>query len=129
MERSRFRRWAKWVGLLTCVFLLGVIAVSARWHFGCIVQLNRSLLELGVTRGGMVLVAHKNSKDWNLDDWYFRRSHASVWMWKPFSAGQLPGPLAMIIPLWIPLAVAALPTAWLNEPKKNCQIAARLELS
>ncbi len=103
---SRARRVVKWAGLLCCVLLVAAWGVSLFWYFGYV----------GVTgirylaQGGAYITHHPPGSQTGIG-WKFQRVEFGC-MWWPAHRVDF-GLSKWWIPLWIPLLLAGLPTAWL----------------
>jgi len=148
-RRSKTRRVLKWTGTVVCALLLGMLVLSA-WYevtwrgsdavvglvdgtVGCI--LDRSEQRFGIpgivtsTRHGSLPVPTGWAVFWS-DASAWRERLSSLW-WLP-RVQRLPGVMAGVltvvsVPIWIPLLLAAVPTAvlfWRDRrriPPGHCQ--------
>ncbi len=103
-RRSRARRIAKWTGLAVCVVMAGAWAASRYWE-ACFYG---DKLSLWVCGGGVEVRLNKWGATW----------FSGTWRIYPAGRDQLLIPYqysnfsnwCVIIPLWIPLVLAAIPT-------------------
>ncbi len=128
---SRVRRIAKWTVVVVCVVLAVVWAVSTQWHVRFTYRLtdpNRFVVSaaagaLRVARmSGSAIGLAQPLMDINFYDFYDKKPDWSDLVWLPESLGTG----IVVIPIWIPFAVTAVPTAFLfyrdrRHPRGHCQ--------
>ncbi len=126
MKRSRFRKWGKWVGLVGCVVIVTVFAVSVCWRLGRVFRCGSQTVMLAVGHG-CLMVGHDDKP--TVSEWWVERSRpqAPRVYWMPdYSRGSWLMLSATIIPLWIPFLIVAIPTLLLwrrdrRPPANHCQ--------
>ncbi len=113
MNRGRRTiRLAKWAGVGLCVVVAVAWAVSLRWGFG----LDASRFTAGVASGEFIVLT-PGPLDEGID-WMFGRAEPLYRLWPEIEL--YPSESLVFIPLWLPLALLALPTAllfWLDRRK------------
>ncbi len=115
-KTSRIRRIGKWAGLVACVLIAGGWAASMR----CSVGYRATHAYFGLSSGSIVLSFLHPSSSGTIGPpgptigW---RVQAVYW-WPRRESWMLSGPLVVgwyiVVPLWIPFAAFAIPTAWLG---------------
>ena len=127
MKRSRFRKWAKWVGLVGCLVIVTIGVVSTLWGIGHRFRNGQRHITFGVEHG-VVFVHDWHQHPMGSDRRVYRLPSLGLnWHWMPKYVRQprQTNPM-MIIPLWIPFLALAIPTAFLwrrdrRPPPNHCQ--------
>lgn len=106
----RSRRILKWVGAGICALLICLSWASAHWWLAWINE--NSTLALEISRGTGVLgydpigqTAQTMPPGWHFQSEYAKYRWWFRWHWK---SG---GPSLIVVPLWVPLLLLAVPTA------------------
>jgi hypothetical protein len=116
-RRGRIRRAAKWAGTVACVLITSLWAASRWFDYGIyLAKLDRTFYMVQARYSGALLVGyygspHLTSAD-NIIIWYEARGRARDSRWLP-GMNTRGGSFLVLLPLWMPLVVAALPTTWL----------------
>ena len=105
-KRSRLRRATKWMGLFGCALLVEVWILSLFWCFGNVGPTGIRY----VVQGHAYITYHPPGSQTGLG-WSFRRSDFGC-VWWPSHRVDMGRLARWWIPLWMPLLVIALPTAW-----------------
>ena len=108
-RRSRVRRVAKWAGLIVCVLLLAVFALSGRYMIS---WRGKHGPFLALVCGGLYWYDGVAPYGWQV----FR--HGGRFAWALWPVANLPGNTA---PLWVPFAIVALLTAFLWNHDRRIQ--------
>ena len=112
IKPKRRRRSLKWVGLVTSLVLIVVWGLS----FGGIVRYTGRSWTVGVGKGKAVIVVSNLPHE--STGFEFQRpgqlflGHLSTW-WEPEPIRRTSSATWIVVLLWIPLLVVALPAAWL----------------
>ena len=125
-RRSRLRRFLKWVGLMTSVLIAVLFVLSLRWTL----TMYRS--GHGYVLGYGCLAAQSTSPSMGTPQsgWRFRTSRDPgaplVRSWRLRVTRPISGVWSVVVPLWMPLFVAAIATAFLwrrdrRPPPGHCQ--------
>ena len=113
MRRGRVRAWCKWAGAGACALLVALYVCSffrsLDWAF---LHLPRRTAVL--VGGGTLIAEHRESAGLpGFIDGYTEELLIRVWRWWPSFHRNSASAFAIVVPLWIPLCIAALPTAYL----------------
>jgi hypothetical protein len=121
---SRLRRALKWGGLVVCVVLVAAFITSLRWEIAVGAPYRSLTLWIGCVYitdlcqfGNERYVADHGRFAWR------EAARGPAWIPWSFSLFGIP---TVVVPLWIPLVITAIPTAFLwyrdrRPPKGPCQ--------
>jgi hypothetical protein len=122
-RRSRTQRVLKWVGTLLCLPILAVWVASVRWTcvWNTVVPYGRqgvpAIRQFGVERGCFKWWLNSGHGGRIGQSWRYlgRRITREPVVWTPDSWNEMStlGVRGLFVPLWIPLAIVAVPTAFL----------------
>lgn len=109
-QQARVRRAAKWAGVVVCVLMAAAWVVSVWWTFGRVgVRAGNHYRAVGVD-GGCIVIGYNDMQ--NVSRWFFEPPRDRGMVWWPASTSSVDFWFYWV-PLWIPFALVALPTAWL----------------
>ncbi|UCF32491.1 MAG: hypothetical protein JSV78_09155 [Phycisphaerales bacterium] len=122
-RRTRRTRFLKWLGLVMCALIVVAWLVSLRW--GLVYQGREYLGGFTLGQGGLVC-ARELGQGWHALDMKNRDVLEGVWerRWPDISFDV--AEWGVLIPLWIPFVVLAVPTAILwwrdrRNPPGHCR--------
>jgi hypothetical protein len=117
-RRPRLRRVAKWGGTATCLLFLVAFAVSGTGEYAWIGQQNvppgseHLMWGFALTRGQVVACIIRR-RDYLVSGWQWRIAPRDRWRWLGPYEYRLGPDFAVQVPVWIPLTLVLLPTAFL----------------
>ena len=107
---SRFRRIAKWTGLVVCVVILATWVVS-KWY-GVLRSTDTGVIAVG---GGRIQAHWKDRASSGEVKWRHGPIDGGIGFFFPRIERHVDGPFEglflVVVPLWLPFTLAAIPTA------------------
>ena len=114
-RRGRVRRVAKWVAVTLSALLATLWSASIISTLSYGRDSNWVIRQVSIESGCISITRERYSPSMIVNGRHGLHARLGVrpLRWRPFGTMFSDGDLVLIVPLWIPLAAAAIPTAWL----------------